>query len=34
MDNQKSNSGYLVEVEDLKEHFTIRTGFKIGRAHV
>lgn len=27
MDNQKSNSGYLVEVEDLKEHFTIRTGF-------
>lgn len=27
MDNQKSNSGYLMEVEDLKEHFTIRTGF-------
>ena len=27
MDNQKSNSGYLVEVEDLKEHFAIRTGF-------
>ena len=28
MDNQKSDSGYLVEVEDLKEHFAIRTGFR------
>ena len=24
---QKTNSGYLVEVEDLKEYFPIRTGF-------
>ncbi|MDO5703047.1 MAG: ATP-binding cassette domain-containing protein [Lachnospiraceae bacterium] len=27
MNNQRSESGYLVEVEDLKEYFPIRTGF-------